>query len=129
MWNLDINGGTLYNFNGTATLYDLDVFLYDVSNPENWLPVESSTSNAENSEPLWITLEIGHDYARFRSNPIRVRSPLSGTTPWPGGWLCPTILTAMVMWMGRIWLIFVTSGAAVIRSCRTLPQFSALISA
>ncbi len=63
VWNIDINGGTPYIFDGTATLYDLDIFLYDISDPENWLPVDSSTSDGENSENLWITLEIGHDYA------------------------------------------------------------------
>ncbi len=63
VWNIDIDGGALYNFVGSATFYHIDLFLYDVTDPENWVLVQSSTSDNENSENLWVPLEIGHDYA------------------------------------------------------------------
>ena len=63
VWNLDINGGTASSFNGAATLYDLDLQLFDVTDPGNWIPVTSSASTNENTENLWLLLDSGKNYA------------------------------------------------------------------
>ncbi|MBU0995319.1 MAG: hypothetical protein KJ737_22715 [Proteobacteria bacterium] len=62
IWNISINGGTYYSFNGNATLYDMDLLLFDVTDPEN--PVLSACSMAEgvNQENLWVPLEKGTNY-------------------------------------------------------------------
>ncbi|MDP6414897.1 MAG: hypothetical protein QGG54_07720 [Gammaproteobacteria bacterium] len=63
VWNLAINGGSANNFNGSATLYDLDLQLFDVTDPGNWVLVGGSASANENTENLWLLLEGGKDYA------------------------------------------------------------------
>lgn len=63
VWNLEINGGSANNFNGAATLYDLDLQLFDVTDPGNWILVGNSASTNENTENLWLLLEGGKDYA------------------------------------------------------------------
>ena len=63
VWNLAVNGGSANNFIGSATLYDLDLQLFDVTDPGNWVLVGSSTSTNENTENLWLLLEGGKDYA------------------------------------------------------------------
>jgi len=63
VWNLSVAGGTPNNFDGTATLYDLDLQLYDVTDPANWVLVASSASTNENTENLWLQLNGGRDYA------------------------------------------------------------------
>jgi len=62
-WNLSVAGGTPNNFNGTATLYDLDLQLYDVTDPGNWILVGNSQSTTENTENLWQLLDSGKNYA------------------------------------------------------------------
>ena len=62
IWNLDIDGGNRFLFEGSATLHDLNLFLYDVTEPGNPLLMGSSESIGENSEHLWIPLENNHDY-------------------------------------------------------------------
>jgi hypothetical protein len=62
-WHLDIDGGTPNNFDPTPTLRDLDLALYDVSDPGNWVLVANSDSTNENTENLWIYLDAGKDYA------------------------------------------------------------------
>jgi len=62
-WNLSVAGGTPNNFDGTATLYDLNLQLYDVTDPGNWILVDSSTSTNENTENLWLILGAGKNYA------------------------------------------------------------------
>jgi len=62
-WNLSVAGGTPNNFNGTATLYDLDLQLYDVTDPGNWILVGNSQSATENTENLWQLLDGGKNYA------------------------------------------------------------------
>ena len=63
VWNIDIDGGTLGDFDDTATLYGLDLFLYDVSDAENWLLLSSSQSDVDNTENLWMLIDSGKDYA------------------------------------------------------------------
>lgn len=61
-WNIRIDGGTPSLFDGAATLYDLNLQLYDVSNPVNPVLVAESLSGSENSEHLWVALLKDHDY-------------------------------------------------------------------
>jgi hypothetical protein len=62
VWNIRINGGIGYSFDGSAGLYDLDLFLFDVTEPEAPRLVDSSASSGENTENLWCPLLPGRDY-------------------------------------------------------------------
>jgi len=62
-WNLAIAGGSKNNFNGSATLYDLDLRLFDVTDSGNWVLIASSQSTAENTENLWQLLDGSKNYA------------------------------------------------------------------
>jgi len=59
VWNLDIEASGP-NPVGSATLYDLDLELYDVTSGETL--VASSTSTLDNTENLWVALDDGHAY-------------------------------------------------------------------
>jgi hypothetical protein len=61
-WNIKINGGTCLNFNGDATLYDLNLYLYDVTDPESPRLIASSMESATNTENLWVALENDRNY-------------------------------------------------------------------
>ncbi len=63
VWNISIDGGSQFNFDGTATLYDLDLLLFDVTDQDNWILVGSSESTTENTENLWQLLDNGKNYA------------------------------------------------------------------
>ncbi len=63
VWNLKIHGGTSRDFDGTATFYNLDVELFDVTNPSNWVSVGYSRSTTDNTENLWLPLAAGREYA------------------------------------------------------------------
>ena len=58
-WNIKIAGGNR-NFDGTATFYDLDLLLYDVTGSQTL--VMSSTSQIDNSENIWTSLQAGRSY-------------------------------------------------------------------
>jgi hypothetical protein len=60
VWNINIAGGARSTFSGAATLYDLDLLLYDVTG--NQLLVADSASAAENTENIWASLAPGRDY-------------------------------------------------------------------
>jgi len=62
-WNLEIDGGSKNQFDASATLYDLDLQLFDVTDSGNWVLVGSSTSTTENTENLWQLLDSGKNYA------------------------------------------------------------------
>lgn len=57
--NINIAGGTGPSFSGTATLYDLDLRLFDLT--ANQL-VAQSASSLENTENIWASLIAGHNY-------------------------------------------------------------------
>jgi Bacterial TSP3 repeat/Thrombospondin type 3 repeat len=59
-WNLYIDASNGNGFSGTATLRDLDLFLYDVTNSTELLA--ASTSSNENTENLWLVLNPGRNY-------------------------------------------------------------------
>ena len=76
VWNLDINGGSTYNFNPAATLHDLNievVNLDDVGSPV----VAASQSTVENTESIWLIVPAGAHYA------LRVRP--AGSFKWDYG--------------------------------------------
>jgi len=61
VWNIDIGPSTgPANPVGTATLYNLDLLLYDVTSGESL--IASSTSTLDNTENIWQKLVDGHDY-------------------------------------------------------------------
>ena len=61
VWNVSI--GSVSTFGTTAVLYNLDAFLYDVSNAASPVLVASSESTTENTENLHVTLTAGHAYS------------------------------------------------------------------
>ena len=63
VWNLAVDGGSSNKFNGTATLYDLNLRLFDVTDFANWVLVGSSESTNQNTENLWQLLDGGKNYA------------------------------------------------------------------
>ena len=66
VWNIDVDGGSTNNFNDTATLFDLDLFLYDITGAasmNDWQLLGSSASQSENTEHLWMTLASNREYA------------------------------------------------------------------
>ena len=74
VWSIHIDGGSTNNFNDAATLFDLDLFLYDITGAASvgdWQLLGSSDSLWENTENLWMLLTSNRDYA------IQVR-PASG---------------------------------------------------
>ena len=62
VWNIKIEGGTGSTFIGEGILYNLDLFLYDVTAPNDPHLVASSTSSAENNENLWVQLTKQRNY-------------------------------------------------------------------
>ena len=73
-WNIDIDGGSALAFDPTATLYDLDLALYDVSHDDPVVVAESRSSR-DNSENIHIELVAERDYE------IRIR-PGGGQPPF-----------------------------------------------
>jgi hypothetical protein len=60
-WNVDVADGGGNSFPGAATLYDLDLRLYDKTGGGHVLLVES-VSTIDNTENIWIQLNAGRDY-------------------------------------------------------------------
>lgn len=63
VWNLKIHGGTASSFNSTATFYNFDLELFDVSNPLNRVSVGYARSTTDNTENLWLPLTADRSYA------------------------------------------------------------------
>jgi hypothetical protein len=61
VWNVDVAGDSGSSFPGAATLYDLDLRLYDET-AGGLVPVAESASQSENTENIWIQLPAGRDY-------------------------------------------------------------------
>ena len=55
-WNIDIEGGNGPNFSDSATLHNLDLYLYDVTGGGQVL-VQNSVSTIDNTENLWENLQ------------------------------------------------------------------------
>jgi hypothetical protein len=62
VWNIDIAGGTWNNFDSTATLYNLDLQLHDVTDPQSPRLMGASQSSVDNTENLWMPLSPGRTY-------------------------------------------------------------------
>ena len=61
VWNIKIDEDTGANFDGTATLHDLNLALYDVTGGGRVL-LASSNSTIDNSENIWSSLPVGRNY-------------------------------------------------------------------
>ena len=62
VWNLQVDGGTPGSFDGSATLFDLDLQLRDLTTAARPVTVETSRSKTENSEHLWLPIRAGRQY-------------------------------------------------------------------
>ncbi|BBO68376.1 hypothetical protein DSCA_23060 [Desulfosarcina alkanivorans] len=62
VWNLHIDGGVFYHYDDTATLYDFDLTLYDVTDADHPTEVAASASSVDNTENLWVPLTSGRTY-------------------------------------------------------------------
>lgn len=62
-WNIEIDAGGNPRFQRDATLRNLDLRLYDRSNPSNWVLVEQSTSTIDNTENIRARLAANTNYA------------------------------------------------------------------
>ena len=60
-WNVHVAEGSRNAFPGAATLYDMDLRLYDETAGDHIL-VTASTSAIDNTENIWILLDAGKDY-------------------------------------------------------------------
>jgi len=58
VWNLGVNGGTSGNFDTTATLYHLGLYLYDLTTSTE---VAYATSLVDNTQNIWYTSLIAGD--------------------------------------------------------------------
>jgi hypothetical protein len=61
VWNVAVADGGRNAFPGAATLYDMDLRLYDVTAGSHVLIVESASS-IDNTENVWVQLDAGKDY-------------------------------------------------------------------
>lgn len=62
VWNLDINGGTVTNFNPAATLRDLNIEVINLDAAGTPV-VAASQSTIENTENIWLLVPAGAHYA------------------------------------------------------------------
>lgn len=77
-WNLDIDGVNGPVFDGEATLYDLNLALYDVTNNDMTL-IESSESAIDSTENIWLELDSGRDYM------LQIQTGIGPTFNWDYG--------------------------------------------
>jgi hypothetical protein len=61
-WHLSVDGGSTLNWDDTAVLHNLDLFLYDITNSDHPVQIAGSTSSVENTENLWSPLVPGRHY-------------------------------------------------------------------
>ena len=62
VWNIRIDAGNGTIFDGVATLIDLDLILYDVTNAEAPQLVADSADSGGNTENIWIQLKKNKKY-------------------------------------------------------------------
>jgi hypothetical protein len=62
VWNIKIAGGEGSNFDGAAAFNDLDLFLYDVTAPEDPQLISASTGSAGSTENLWLRISKPGNY-------------------------------------------------------------------
>ena len=76
VWNIAVDAGAGPYFVGEAALYDLDLVLYDVTDPAAPRQVAASTSSIDNTENLWVALKKDHRY-RMRVEPGAGQGPFT----------------------------------------------------
>ena len=62
VWNIDIDAGGGPYFVGSAALYDMDLLLYDVTEPAAPQLVAASSGSGGNTENLWVELNGKRQY-------------------------------------------------------------------
>ena len=62
VWNINIDAGSGEIFDGAARLIDLDLILYDVTDPKIPRLVAGSRDSGGNTENLWIKLKKNKKY-------------------------------------------------------------------
>jgi len=62
VWNIDIDAGGGPYFVGSAALYDMDLLLYDVTEPAAPQLVAASSGSGGNTENLWVALNGQRQY-------------------------------------------------------------------
>ena len=62
VWNISIDPGSQRGFDQNATLYDLGLYLYDVTDSSAPILAGVSESSFENTENIWTSLESDKDY-------------------------------------------------------------------
>lgn len=62
VWHIDIGGGLWNDFKSDATHHNMDLLLYDVTDPGNELLIDSASGDSDNTENLWIPLAPGRTY-------------------------------------------------------------------
>jgi len=61
VWNLAVDGGSSGDFDGSGQLFDLNLFLYDVSDSAAGVKIGSSVSTTNNTETIWQALPLARD--------------------------------------------------------------------
>jgi hypothetical protein len=74
VWNLAVTGETAYGFDTTATLYNLGLYLYDLTDSSQLASAASLVDNTENI--WWTSLEADHDYM------IQVQAEMQSNFLW-----------------------------------------------
>jgi hypothetical protein len=87
-WNIDIADGGHNSFPGAATLYDLDLRLYDETGGGHVLLVESA-STIDNTENIRIQLDAGRDY-------LLEVAPKTGQAPFEWDYALAWQMTVMI---------------------------------
>jgi autotransporter-associated beta strand protein len=79
VWNVGIDNDGNNTFTPSAALYNLNLRLWDMTNPGSPMLVASSLSNFENTENIYTTLTAGKNYQ------LEVTTPNAGTFVWDYG--------------------------------------------
>ncbi len=79
VWNVGIDNDEFSTFDPAPALYDLNLKLWDVTNPGSPVFVAESLSGHDNTENIFTTLTAGRNYQ------IEVSTPDAGTFEWDYG--------------------------------------------
>ena len=80
VWNLNVTGETASGFDTSATLYNLGLYLYDMTSSSE---LAYATSLVDNTENIWYTSLMAAILTCLRLPPCK-RPISSGTMAWPG---------------------------------------------
>ena len=79
VWNVGIDNDQFSSYDPAPALYDLNLRLWDVTNPSSPLLVAASLSDHENTENIFTQLTAGRNYQ------LEVSTPDAGTFEWDYG--------------------------------------------